>query len=365
MNCRDCSEKLDAYVDRELPADEIRLVESHLTSCAACQRALESMRRLRIATAALPRDIAPARELWPSLASQLNAGPRATSPRRLGLIERFVPLAIAASVASIFFFANQRAPATNGWDVASLAGSPRVNARAIATVAQLRIGEWLETDDASRAKVAVGTIGEVNVEPNSRLRLVATAATDHRLELQHGELHAMIWAPPRLFFVNTPSATAVDLGCAYTLKVDDAGAGVLKVTTGYVALEHDGRESIIPAGFMCATRRGVGPGTPFAADAPDALRRALEKFDFAPAAAHAAALTEILSHARADDYVTLWHLLTRTVPAERGAVFDALSREHPAPATVTRAGIVAGDEAMRLAWAESLGVQTFAAKSRD
>jgi hypothetical protein len=39
----------------------------------------------------------------------------------------------------------------------------------------------------------------------------------------------MIWAPPRLFFVDTPSAVAADLGCSYTLEVKDDGAGVLRV----------------------------------------------------------------------------------------------------------------------------------------
>ena len=36
-------------------------------------------------------------------------------------------------------------------------------------------------------------------------------------------MSARIWAPPRLFYVNTPSAVAEDLGCAYTLEVDDLG----------------------------------------------------------------------------------------------------------------------------------------------
>jgi len=34
----------------------------------------------------------------------------------------------------------------------------------------------------------------------------------------------MIWAPPRMFSVETPAAVAVDLGCRYSLKVDDAAS---------------------------------------------------------------------------------------------------------------------------------------------
>jgi hypothetical protein len=174
-------------------------------------------------------------------------------------------------------------------------------------------------------------------------------------------MHALIWAPPRLFFVDTPSATAVDLGCAYTLTVADNGGGELHVTTGYVALEHQGREAIIPAGAMCLTRRDVGPGTPFAEGASDALRAALQRRDF-QRATDDATLHEILTQARAEDAVTLWHLLARTEDAQRAAVFDTLAQLHAPPAGVTRAGILAGDTAMRHAWAAELGLGVFATR---
>ena len=182
------------------------------------------------------------------------------------------------------------------------------------------------------------------------------AATDHRVELARGKLSALIWSPPRIFFVNTPSAIAVDLGCAYTLDVADNGDGTLHVTSGYVALAHGGRETVIPAGQMCATRRGAGPGTPFVADAPAALRRALDRFDFEK---KPDALPEILTQTRAEDGVTLWHLLTRAPAPDRGAVFDRLARDHTPPTGVTRAGIIAGDATMIANWGSDLGLMNF------
>ena len=167
-------------------------------------------------------------------------------------------------------------------------------------------------------------------------------------------MSALIWAPPRLFFVETPGATAIDLGCAYTLSVDDAGAGTLRVTSGYVALEHDGREALIPAGLICLTRRGAGPGTPFAANASAALKTALARFDFENGGA--SALGEILAQAGTGDEVMLWHLLARAAPAQRAGVFDRLATLHTPPASITREGIIAGDATMRLRWAEELGL---------
>jgi hypothetical protein len=267
---------------------------------------------------------------------------------------------VAATIAFLGTFAERRIAPRDpaGWSVAALSGIPRVDARDVRADTKMRLGEWLVTDDSSRAKVVVGAIGEVSLEPNSRLRLVGMAEKDHRLELARGTLSAMIWAPPRLFFVNTPSATAVDLGCAYTLTVDDDGNGELQVTTGFVALEDRGRESIIRTGMMCLTRRGIGPGTPFAVDAPAPLRAALARFDFESGAA-AVALREVLVQARPDDSITLWHLLDRTTGSARAAVFDLLAKYSAPPAGVTRDGILKGDTAMRKTWGSELGIDRF------
>src|SRR5437870_3865902 len=75
-------------------------------------------------------------------------------------------------------------------------------------------------------------------------------------------LHAVIAAPPGQFVVDTPSATATDLGCAYTLRVDEDGSGLLSVEQGWVALEANGLESFVPAGASCRIDPARGPGTP-------------------------------------------------------------------------------------------------------
>lgn len=358
MNCSACRNLLHEHADAPLPAE----VAAHVTTCPACHAEHTALRALRTATAQLPRDLTPARDLWPAIASEVErVVPNALDRSR----PRFTPLhyKLAAcfallAVAALTWHFTRPAPTAPAWPITTLAGSPRLDARALPATAGLRVGQWLETDATSRAQVAVAAIGEVRLAPNSRVRLIETSPTEHRLELARGQLTALIWAPPRLFFVETPSATAIDLGCAYTLDVDDAGNGTLHVTSGYVALQHGDRESVISAGQMCATRRGAGPGTPFVADAPAALRAALDDFDFKNTAA---ALPALLAAARPADAVTLWHLLSRVAPPARASVFDALAAHHTPPANVTRAGILAGDAAMRRAWADALNLGQFTA----
>jgi hypothetical protein len=201
----------------------------------------------------------------------------------------------------------------------------------------------------------VGKIGQVEVEPRTRLRLLDAGHADHRLSMPRGAVRAIIWAPPGNFFINTPSAVAVDLGCEYTLEVDDAGAGVLRVLTGWVGIEHQGRESFVPRGAMCLSRRGTGPGTPYYEDASPALQRGLEEMDFGTdPGARARALATVLSESRRRDALSLWHLLTRALPDERDAVYHRLAALVPPPDGVTLPGVASGDREMLDAWWDEL-----------
>ena len=246
----------------------------------------------------------------------------------------------------------------SGWWVQRLAGTPVVDGVAFGNDGRLRPGEWLVTDAAAVARLAIGRIGQVVVEPNSRVQIVNSRGREHRIELERGTIHARIWAPPKFFFVNTPSAVAVDLGCVYTLAVDEGGTGLLRVTQGWVALEHDGRASYIPEGAMCLTKPGAGPGTPRYEDAPAGYAPSLDILDFGgldhPQRASAFAL--VISQARRRDALTLWHMLSRGTPGERSRVFDELSRLSPPPRGVTREACLAGDRRALDRWWDSLGI---------
>ncbi|HMB91861.1 MAG TPA: hypothetical protein VKP65_13495, partial [Rhodothermales bacterium] len=178
--------------------------------------------------------------------------------------------------------------------------------------------------------------------------------TDHRLLLEEGQIDARIWAPPRLFFVETPSALAVDLGCAYTLTVDSLGMSLLHVTSGYVELVRDDRETLVPAGAMCMARPGHGPGTAFDQKASAQLREALIRYDFENGGA--AALTDILAEVRATDGITLWQLLFIADEYDRARIYDRLVELIPPPEGVTRDGVLRNNPDMLDQWQRHLGL---------
>jgi len=356
-------ELLHDYVDGSLSMEGNKLAEQHLSECSDCRKELESIRSLRNKAAALPKSIQPKRNLWNGIESRISGNTSVILPfqetkkhpvnRRLMRWMQYTLAAAAFVAIAIFGIVWLRYYSSSSWKMQLVESG---SAGALTKQEELRVGDVLHTNAATRATIQVGAIGYVNVEPNSTIRLLEATATDHRLALDKGTMHATIFAPPRLFFVETPSALAVDLGCAYTMSVDESGGSILEVTSGWVSLEYGGRESIIPAGAMCATRTGFGPGTPFQQDASPALRQALGTYDFG--LADSASLAVVLHEARNIDSITLWHLLFRTGGSHRERVYDRLAFLVPPPEGVTRSGMLAGDPEMINRWQKYLNLGT-------
>jgi hypothetical protein len=254
-------------------------------------------------------------------------------PLWLGSGPRLVDAAVISAVIAgfVLFWPKALPSAPTGWDVTSVAGAPRVAGAAIGEnsgAKDLGLGQVLETDAASKATINVAETGEIEVDPGTRLRLMKSGTSLQRLELQRGTIHATIWAEPGKFVVDTPSAVAVDLGCVYSLHVDDSGDGLLRTTLGWVGFKLGDREAFIPAGAVCSTKKKTGPGTPYFEDASETFRSALSKFD-APGSTEterSSALEVALAQSRPRDSLTLWHLLTRVSDSDRGQVYDRLKQ---------------------------------------
>jgi hypothetical protein len=287
-------------------------------------------RDLHDAVGKLPKSIEPPRDLWPDIEDRINR-----RSVRWGRRWYWIPLAAAAVLAAVWLVNSQPA----SWDLTRLSGRPLVGSTPLTATGRLRVGDTLQTDDSSRALIAVGRIGQVEVLPHTRIQLVAARPEEHRLALAHGTIDAKVDAVPRLFFVDTPVGTAIDLGCAYTLQTDSLGNGLLHVTGGEVEFQTGQRSARVPLGALTQTRAAIGPGVPYVEDAPEPLIRALVAFDFANGGARATRTA--LAIARAQDALSLWHLLQRVDPTLRGLVYDRLAALVPPPTGVTRASAIA------------------------
>ncbi len=237
-----------------------------------------------------------------------------------------------------------------GTAAAIVAGQP------LASPAPVAPGTTIETGASGGLVLRAGGVGTIALGPGTSLRLLTADSGRHWFRLERGTLEADISAPPGVFAVGTPAAQAIDLGCRYTLEVGPDGSGSLHVTLGWVGLTRGGRESLVPAGAICAMRAGSGPGTPYFEGASPAFVTALAAIDDGDAAADSAALSAVLAEARPLDAITLWHLLARLRPADASRVYDRLAQLTPPPAVATREAVLAANQAALAAWWDAIGL---------
>jgi hypothetical protein len=356
--------QLSAYSNGELSAEESRRVGEHLLVCGRCRKERDEIKLGVQLAKQLPLMSAPD-EMWSEIEWALDAKDREirvhpASPR-FGFafswyrIAAFSAVLVVAVVIGLMW-TSYYGPRVR-WGVEIIAGKVRIGSGHVFDKGSLAVGETLETDASSRVKINVGKIGEVEVEQNTRIRLVQAQPTEHRLALERGIISATISAPPRLFFVDTPSAEAIDLGCKYTLKVDDAGTSLLHVTLGYVALVRDGREVWVPRYAMCEARSGIGPGTPYFEDATDKFVRALEQLDFENGGDEA--FSTVLQESRPRDTFTLWQLLSRVEGDQRVRVLDRMIELVGLPKAITREGTLQLDPNTLEAWKDEMDTVWF------
>ncbi|HEX6465637.1 MAG TPA: zf-HC2 domain-containing protein [Vicinamibacterales bacterium] len=333
---------IPAYCDDQLPPKKAQTIAAHLERCERCRRECDDVRFAAALLREMPIVPAPD-DLWISI-DRLRGTPETSLSSRRSLRWQLVAVGalLALLIGGLAYREAQRFRGVS-WEVTIVANGASRTARQPE-------GAWIQTSSSTRAHVKVGSIGAVDVEPDTRLRLGHIDPSQYRLALGRGSISARVTAPPRLFVVDTPSSTLVDLGCAYHVQVDEQGTGQLTVTEGWTSLEWRERESLVPAGASCPIRRGAGPGIPAFDDASAALKAALATID----AGDESSLDVALSEARVRDTLSLWHVLTRTQPADRQRVFDRLQALVPMPDGVTRDQVLRLDPNALRKWREEM-----------
>jgi len=379
MKCSEVKYYLNDYADGHLINEMRDDIKNHLDVCYDCNSYYNDLLIIISEAKTSSKEIAPSKDLWEGINERISGKKksvkiftinkeedtlyesgesRALFFKRSGkkrndwyVIGAAVFSVVLGIVLGILYYT--QSASTAYWSVERLAGTPTIGSEKLTDHGMLRVGDFLETDDRSSARLQVGIIGEVHVRPKSRVKIVETSPTEYRISLDKGKIEAAIWAPPKLFFVETASATPVDLGCMYTLEVKEDGSGLLKVASGLVALQLGEVESLIPSYAMCKTKKSYGPGTPYFDDATEDFKNALEKFDFSENKSDAIEI--ILRESRKEDLLSLWHILSKVKGTEREKTFNRISEFVNIPDGITSEGIMNGNkEMMDILW-ECLG----------
>jgi anti-sigma factor RsiW len=208
MNHPEIRDRLNDFADGDLPAAEREEVQKHLAACAECSLEVEAIHGLRAQARALPREIAPPRDLWPEIAARIGVQTGAVDGeiarrrvvgtvfrpparsiwrRRAGLAAAALALVAFSSAVTTHWIGRRGAPTP---EVAALPEARVAEpARAVTALAAfrptereyLRTVEDLETVlEARRHRLAPETVA--TVEEN--LRIIDRAIWESRVALE-------------------------------------------------------------------------------------------------------------------------------------------------------------------------------------
>lgn len=228
------------------------------------------------------------------------------------------------------------------WKVTSLSGTPFISEEAMAKLDSIRDGEYIITNDSSRAELFITDIGKVLVEPNTKLMIVKGKDGRNKLSVIYGTIDADMKKVQEPVHVELPSAIAMDDGGSYKVTVDGSGDGLFYVKSGQVEVVSGNKQSVVPAGSLVMTKKDKGVGTPFSNLSSSVFKKALYNFDFGNC--DVSCVTTILNSANKNDAVSLVNMITQVEEQYKDRVYAKVASFVPPPHPVHRDSIPFIDE---------------------
>jgi len=371
MNCADVKYYLDDY-SKGILLDEIRAeIHEHLCYCKKCAKSYDDLiisnaksakKKKNIRSEKATRDeIQNARKTYRGKKITANNFPTISTlsddteyfkntllvkANEINNSKLFVISGIISAIALgivLAFFVFDHSPSVF-WSVEKISGFPIIESQVLTDPGIIKVGERLVTDSESRARIKVGGIGEINVEPLSEIQIIETESSEYELLLKKGKISVITLLAPKLFSIETPSAIIKDFGSMYYVTVNDNSSTSVSVKSGWVKMENNDRRALLSSGTTCFSAPSIGPGIPVAEDATDLFKESLHKLDFENGGD--AELSTLLSESRQKDLISLFYLLKQLYPESRGKIYDRISFLFKMPQRITREGIVDGDEDM-------------------
>lgn len=226
----------------------------------------------------------------------------------------------------------------------------RVESAAAGSPDRLAVGETLQTAPTQTAVVRIARIGTMQVARDTAVTLRMTEGNRHRLLLDRGAVHVRVWAPPSSVAFQTAAGQVFDMGCEFDLRVDGP-ASYVRVTSGWVQLENDLGESLVPEGASASMTRTTRPGVPVFDDAPGPFRDAVRAIEAGRGGQHD--VESMVELARPRDVLTLLILIEIGV-AGRDQLAARAAALAPPPQDVSVEAIVRGETKLLWRWRNTL-----------
>lgn len=269
--------------------------------------------------------------------SALPALPARRSRMPASAVALAASLLIVAGAASAGFWAwRLQWPDGRAWKMETATGTTPID-----------IGREISLRGSGGAVANIARIGSMRIGPRTSFELRATRGSRHRLRLSDGFLHVRVFAPPVSVVVETAAGDVIDMGCEFLLAAD-AGRSEVVVLSGWVQMENEAGDVMVPAGATSTMTPGAVPSVPIFTDAPEGFRDAADRLGQSGAAVDA-----LVRLARPRDVYTLLQLALRH-PAAADALLRRAAELSPPPGDVTVGRILRGDRQALWTWSDSL-----------
>lgn len=370
MKCKEITYYLVDYFEGKL-IDEIRReIRVHISFCHSCKTKLDE---LKTASRSSREKFAHEGDVWEGVTDlneydsdlklpdilfsrfrgkedpvyKLKLHNRFLRSKWIALGLPLVSIILGVIVALMYF---SKTP-TTFWQIETLKGNPIAGNQQLNNGGVLPNGVWLKTDATSEAVLKSGVIGDIDIAPESEIKLVGTSNNEYKLYLKSGKISARTWSPPDFFKIEIPSVEIIDLGCAFTIEAGKDNSSKLYVSSGWVALKSGKEKFIVPAGMICETNANGQTDIPYFVNTSSVFKDELVQYD----SGRSDVLEKLLLNAKYSDKVSLWYLLKSVDPDEKKMIYDKLAEFVTPPENVNYIGIMNGDNAMFLSWWEKLG----------
>ncbi len=383
--CDETERLIDDYLEGNISAKEKEIMENHISECIECRNYLEETSKIKLKLSSLAGNYeylssSEKDALWKGIeaksdfdsmrSGELNKSLEDPAYRKYGLLYkyRYYASAFAAMIViGIIYFAVKNFKFENPvltkqdsyvlpsyWKVTSLTGTPYISDEAMAKLDSIRDGEYIITNDTSRAELLIADIGKVIVEPNTKLMIVKGEDGKNRLSVIYGTIDADMKKVEDPVPVDLPSAVAMDDGGSYKLTVDGSGDGLFYVRSGQVEVVSGSKQSVVPAGNLVMTKKDKGVGTPFSENSSSVFKKALYNFDFGNC--DVSCVNTILNSADKNDAVSLVNLIQNVDNQYKDEVYTKVASFVPPPRQIPRDSIPYFDEDEIEDWVEKIEV---------
>lgn len=377
---------IDENLEGMISLKDKELMDSHIASCTNCAKYLEDTTALIKNLKSLPKELNAGssirkNDLWKKVRAGIDVNKYKTQKVEITTVTNpkqtfftkykyYISGAAAVLLVGLIFYGVKNTTTTTSrltqqntfgletyWKVSNLQGTPTIGNAAMNMIDSIKEGQWIQTNDSSRAELIVADIGKVIIEPNSKIVFVKGTDGNNRILVEYGTINADMKSQPKTFFVEMPSAVASDLGGDYTLTIDSTGDGLVYVKSGKVQVESPGRDAIVPAGNLVMTRKNIGVGTPFNENSSPKFKNALFNFDFGKCSG--ACVNTLLNNAKLSDAVSLVNLIPIIGDEYKDEVYAKVSNFVPPPAVIPADSIPFIDEEQINEWVDKIQKEVY------